>query len=368
MKQLLYISAAILALTGASCSSNNDSPVARDKSNAIGFRTYVDQTKASVATLDQLEADSFVVYTARHEGDYANQPFRFMEDQMVYHVDEPEGPGYWDYAPYRYWPENGDKLSFLAFSPHYVGPNGHFEVGDSDLLTIHYTTADAPSDQVDLMFAGAMNQSKSSNGGAVHFQFQHLLSKIGFAVYPMIELNDRMTMTVNKLSISYGPNLGKKGSSAYRESGWRFDPEVRFDTTVKHDIVSEDIAVLPYEQPAIANVVSTRGSVSAARQTSMHPEGANNYLMLLPQTVTKESMKIYVEYTITAREPDGQGGYTEVASYTKKASADLPETEREWYPNQQYTYVIGLDMDLIEFGTPTVSDWSTTPVEPQDVF
>lgn len=366
MKKLFYISAALLACIGASCSSNNDQPT-DSNSQAIGFNTYVGQTRASIATLDQLETDGFCVFAAEHSDKYAGQPTTFMEEQMVVHKERAgETPGYWDYAPYRYWPVNDNMLSFFAYSPHQSGSDALIVPDNSTNFKLTYTTPAEPAKQIDLLYTYERNLTKANTGGAVHFQFDHILSKIGFAVYPKIELSDIMTMTVNKLSISYGDNVISKGSLPYGEQ-WVLDETAHFDSAVRHDIVTEDIAVLPEDEPTYDHVMTTRARRST--YTSMHPEGADNYLMLIPQPCELSSMTIYIEYTVVARESDGEGGYQDVASYKKSVTGTLPEAYiNRWSRGTQYTYVIGLDMDLIEFGEPIISDWTTTPVEPEEDF
>lgn len=90
-------------------------------------------------------------------------------------VIDNKGDGTWDYDNIEdllYWPTGS--MNFYAITPA-TDDNYSF---DGSKLT--YTVPTDKSKQVDLMYATATNQTKTTNKGIVNLQFQHALSQVVF--------------------------------------------------------------------------------------------------------------------------------------------------------------------------------------------
>lgn len=336
MKQIYYIAAAMTLLV-SSCSSDNT--ITQEANSSIGFSPYVGQaTRASVSTIESLRADNFHVFAALHSDDYAGEAPTFMEDKLVsYSQEAVDVPGNWDYKPHKYWPTNTDKVSFFAYTP----SNGVITLDNSSALQLTYTVPDECSQQCDVMSAQVLNQTKDSNSGTVHFQFHHILSKIGFAIHPTIDLNNLMTMTIHQLTVTYGHSLTNAGMYNYQNQTWQ--------------LIQGEVGI--HTQDATTAIVDSDIAVSNAG-APIHPVHADNYLMLLPQVYGTSDIKVTVKFSVTAREADGEGGYRDVITNTETLSAQLPTIDGGWQQGKQYTYTLELGTDMIEFGSPEVDSWA----------
>ena len=91
----------------------------------------------------------------------------------------------WDYkntSDIRYWPTQGETLSFYAYAPY--TKNGvaipvAYTKGDGMIMTDYTVPAD-DAGQVDLMYASALNVAKASPAVKVPLQFKHAMTQVRF--------------------------------------------------------------------------------------------------------------------------------------------------------------------------------------------
>jgi hypothetical protein len=126
--------------------------------------------------------DAFTVYAHYTGADNfadaaATSTPNFMFAQEVNKVS-----GAWTYAPTKYWPANGEKVSFFAITPAPEATNGIALVGTGGAYTGYpafaVTPPADPAAQQDICVAAALDRTQ---GSAVPFSFAHAMAKVSFS-------------------------------------------------------------------------------------------------------------------------------------------------------------------------------------------
>lgn len=123
----------------------------------------------------------------------------FKNEQVTYNKTSA-----WTYSPVKYWPQQGH-IDFLAYAPY----DSNQELSENSKL--NFTVSSTVTDQKDLLWANAANQTKANNSGTdkkVKFQFAHALSRLGYTVKLNKAYSDA-TITLNKITLA-GSSDGKK--------------------------------------------------------------------------------------------------------------------------------------------------------------
>lgn len=169
LQNFILVTAAAVAMS--SCSNEElDSNLLAD-SNAISFNAVAN--KASRATIVNATSDikDFTVDA------FTNSGAQYMTETKI-----KKDSSNWVYAndaDLRYWPNTGN-LDFYAVSP----ANATKSI-TNDKKTISYTATDEYSsddiaDNTDVMYAVALDKTKTTNNGVVNLQFHHILSQVMF--------------------------------------------------------------------------------------------------------------------------------------------------------------------------------------------
>jgi hypothetical protein len=186
---------------------------------------------------------------------------------------------------------------------------------------INFTTQDAAASQVDLVAAAVLNANGGANDGKVKFQFDHILSKIGFAAKLAADYSPA-TVTVTSLRVYYA--TGKVNSSGTytfhntdnQDNGnWAITDAATF--TQESDGAGDQI--FDGTTPATLTVTATDNNLS----------GTDNYLMLIPQTLsTAGDMYVELAYNVT---------YTDNSTVSNLSIIDLPVVTGGWKSGKAYT-------------------------------
>lgn len=339
MKKLLYITAGVLLPMFCGCSSETDiHPVVNDE---IAFNTYIAQpTKVAVADLAQVQTDGFYVYAAQHSGNYGTQNPEYIVDQHVtYQTDT------WDYTPHRYWPNNGDKLTFFAYSiPETKKAN--VSVDKTTGMKLTYTVPKLHEDHADLLGAKVANKSRIEGGTEdVHFQFDHLLSKIGFMVTTSADLTDEgFKISIKNLTITYGAALRNKGTYDFNTGDWTLDETSQFLLNNQTEILNGDFLL-----------------TEADGGYKPHAATGDNFAMFLPQIYAPEDITVDCTFRIQTLAPDGSIVSDDDVSMASQLPA-VPDGNG-WQKGKQYVYPVNFAIKEIKIGTPTVQEWVDKTVD-----
>jgi hypothetical protein len=358
MKQKKWYYAALAALFLSAC-SNEAIDKAPQPSDAINFGVFTNRSsylRAGVTNIDTLQESGFKVVAYKTDATaWANftpttdeQPLFMgsidsnsnLTTQEVTHVSFA-----WTYAPVKYWPINGEKVSFFAYNDINDDDSGKFKVSMSPATntqaatpTLSVTIPSIIADQKDLVAAKLIDQTSSSNTsnpGQVNFAFAHLLSKIGIQAKTSSDLSsDNITVTLTELKIKI------KDDQIKTEGTYTFDPGTW--TNLKTTISSHTKESLI--EDGTTKTIATNGSPTQLNDDHL-------YLMLFPgQSIAVGDLTIDLTYTI--KTSDDTTTEYKIEGYSLNAISSLAQ-------NTQYNYVLTLGIAKVVFAGISVSGWET---------
>ena len=191
MKKLFIIGLAAMGLALTAC--NSDETVEMAKGNAIGFKTFVNNSTRGID--DDITKDNikeFKVWGLMNKGEQTGTPFNGTVVN--------KGDNGWSYTTPVYW-EKGYTYSFVALAPStakyvFTAPTA---VGTWGSLTFENETG-----VKDLLFAaneyGLANWDGNQCPGAVNMQFNHMLSRVRFNF--VNSMDDGSTLSVKDVKIT----------------------------------------------------------------------------------------------------------------------------------------------------------------------
>lgn len=191
MKKLFIMGLAAMGLALTAC--NSDETVEMAKGNAIGFKTFVNNSTRGID--DDITKDNikeFKVWGLMNKGEQTGTPFNGTVVN--------KGDNGWSYTTPVYW-EKGYTYSFVALAPStakyvFTAPTA---VGTWGSLTFENETG-----VKDLLFAaneyGLANWDGNQCPGAVNMQFNHMLSRVRFNF--VNSMDDGSTLSVKDVKIT----------------------------------------------------------------------------------------------------------------------------------------------------------------------
>jgi hypothetical protein len=339
----LYFLAAVAAFVLGSCTVEEalDPPAGPDdEASAIGFGTFLDRVPqngikplASVMDIDELKGQGFRVqayntvgmFWKSWTGDKATP--NFMSAQTVTWSGSIPTPGTWTYSPIRYWPRinigGWGNVTFFAYSPStvpFVGVTG----GDPQLYFNMLTTY---SEQTDLIVATKYNARGDENNGKVKFEFDHILSRIGFKV-KLKNAYEGNTIRLTGVRVNYKDT---KDTGTYT-----FNSGTNNDSGDKNN---KDFENWKRGTHTITGTPSKYLFSGNATLTNTDTYDIDNYLMLIPQENAENTMSVIVHFTIDY--PPGSNP----ASQDYNIGAYLPKTK--WEPGIAYTYTLNIALNAV---------------------
>ena len=167
MKKLFIMGLAAMGLALTAC--NSDETVEMAKGNAIGFKTFVNNSTraANDVTTDGLEA--FKVWGLMNKDGQTGTPFDGK--------DVTKENGTWTYTPPVYW-EKGYAYSFVALAPN----NAYTFTAPTVINTWGSLTFENGAGETDLIYAAAKQATVTGDGcpASVNLTFNHMLSRVRF--------------------------------------------------------------------------------------------------------------------------------------------------------------------------------------------
>lgn len=210
-----YVVCAICTLT--SCSS--DEGILEDnRRDAIGFNTYLEgmvATRSMESNQTSIQNTGFGVLAARTTNNWTNTDKNadFMHDQKVSYSST-----LWNYSPAKYWPTNGDKLSFWAYAPF---GNSNITLSAADATGAPTATVSVPADgsnTVDFVTACAMNKTYndySSSQGKVSLSLKHEMTRVAFKIVSTnVSLANKFDLLLHSVKLT-GSKLCSQGTYTF---------------------------------------------------------------------------------------------------------------------------------------------------------
>lgn len=343
---------AACALILSSCSQNEEL-VDNSKLNQeeIKFAPYVNKTKASVTNLDAMKnnTDGFRVFAVQHanvQTGYQGLPVFMNSLKVAWSTPNDLVNGIWSYGDSKYyWPET-DALSFFAIAPN-NGKVGAITQGPS--ITVPITIQDDVKDQIDILAASALNKTTVTNtSGQVDFQFEHILSRIGFKA--RLKDGENLKFQLKEIIYSYG-SVAKTGRFEYG-NGTFVD-----DKPTMHS--NPDNPVL--------KLTLTNGRENIIESTNpKYIHDLDSYFMIIPQNLSNQTfITLKIKYQIAVA--------GDVWGKDREVSVTIPGMN--YVMGSAYTHNLifsgdttggGDDLLEVKFGVTEVDEWETGTNQPAD--
>lgn len=271
MKKVILFSAIALA-AAVSCTK---SEVVDTKFNEqIGFETYLGRdamTKAAVATTDNVATlGLFGFYTGNVE--WATTSAANLWDNA-----ELTKAANWVPTEVKYWTNDTDKYTFLAYAPYATATNGITVTTGADPKVTYAVNADLKQ-QIDLLYAndeGHVNMVKPANGTNVALKFNHALSRLTVKAKAASEV---FKFDVKEVSIA--GNFNTTGTLNLATAAWTATPAAATYTFYTNTAAYAEATALTTEYVDYA--------------------GTDNYLMMIPTNFSAEgatAATLTVKYT-----------------------------------------------------------------------
>lgn len=167
MKKLLVMGLAAMGLALTAC--NSDETVEVAKGNAIGFKTFVNNSTRAANDVTTDNLDAFKVWGLMNKGDQTGTPFVAKEVTKA--------NGAWSYAPPVYW-EKGYAYSFVALAPN----DAYTFTAPTAINNWGSLTFENGAGETDLIYATHKQATVTGDGcpAPVNLTFNHMLSRVRF--------------------------------------------------------------------------------------------------------------------------------------------------------------------------------------------
>lgn len=354
-----------LLIIGGGCTSadqflDNDFP---DSGKPIVFQNSTAYSRATVTE----SVRKIGVFGYSHSGSFPDAlSTRFPDYFLNQSVIDLSGSGNWHYDGItRYWPQNGNSVSFFAYAP-YMDLGNLFSLyptasTDAGSPKITYTVPSNMDEQIDLLWSNALNQSETSNGGIVDFEMNHALTRVDFA----IKLDDGekerpYIITINSLTVQniVGSGVLDLSKSPGDASLWSISRPAT-------DSGWAGYSLTPASGGGLQELVfDARTTVTQKYDPYAYTSlfAADRYLMLIPQRLDNlvdalTPAQITLSYTFT-------NVYSGEINEREKVIPLSQSTLTEWKQGQGVTYKINLslvegttiELDIEGFITGTLWD------------
>ncbi|WP_321979176.1 fimbrillin family protein [Prevotella sp.] len=208
MKKLFIMGLAAMGLALTAC--NSDETVEVAKGNAIGFKTFVNNSTRAANDVNTGNLDAFKVWGLMNKGDQTGTPFVGKEVKKA--------NGAWSYQTPVYW-EKGYAYSFVALAP----DDAYTFTAPTVINTWGSLTFENGAGETDLIYAAAKQETVAGNTcpAAVNLTFNHMLSRVRFQFEN--GMADGSELTVSNVKINDACTSGT-ATLAEQLAGLTWDP------------------------------------------------------------------------------------------------------------------------------------------------
>ena len=313
MKKLFIMGLAAMGLALTAC--NSDETVEMAKGNAIGFKTFVNNSTRVATDATTTNLDAFKVWGLMNNEKQTGTPFVATEVTNA--------NGTWSYQTPVYW-EKGYAYSFVA-----LAPNDAYEFTAPTVInTWGSLTFENGKGEKDLIYATAKQSAVTGDVCplSVNLTFNHMLSRVRFQFKN--GMDDGSVLTVSDVKINDAYTSGTA-------------------------TLAEQLTDLTWN-PVKGTGALEFGNAAAMEQQNAKAETAHKYM--IPATKA---------YQVTFKVTRIHNGVTDEYTHT----VDLPETAMQ--PGKSYQFTaefthenINPDQVLCQIKfNPTVAEWGTWPDE-----
>ena len=171
---------------------NSDETVEMAKGNAIGFKTFVNNSTRAANDATTTNLESFKVWGLMNKGDKTGTPFVAKEVTKA--------NGTWSYTPPVYW-EKDYAYSFVALAPN----EAYTFTAPTAINTWGSLTFDNGDGETDLIYATAKQETVPANGcpAPVSLTFNHMLSRVRFQFENGMLDGSKLTVSNVKINDAY---------------------------------------------------------------------------------------------------------------------------------------------------------------------
>lgn len=190
MKKLFIMGLAAMGMALTAC--NSDETVEMAKGNAIGFKTFVNNSTRAANDATTTNLESFKVWGLMNKGDKTGTPFVAKEVTKA--------NGTWSYTPPVYW-EKDYAYSFVALAPN----EAYTFTAPTAINTWGSLTFENGNGETDLIYAAAKKETVEGNGcpAPVSLTFNHMLSRVRFQFENGMLDGSKLTVTNVKINDAY---------------------------------------------------------------------------------------------------------------------------------------------------------------------
>ena len=379
-KNLLTVAASLLF---AGCSQNEITEISPDANPAVGFSVYSGvQTKGTEIKVEHLKPGFgvFAYHTGADAWSTAGSTAtpNFMYNQKV----ESANGSLWTYTPVKYWPKDGEKVTFFAYGPYST-------ISGSGVTVLANTVAGAPkltfaiestgdaTKMIDFVVAkndasATQDRTHANSASGVTFTFQHVLSRLTFEAKPSVELSTTtgtkgttyvMVKSAKILHGTSSPKFYKSGILDCADATWSSKTQATADYNITKVLALSD------QKSIVTNTADqTSGKYDAVKLTSNATPvslfSTNQFLFLIPETAktgvgtdSAGDVTIQFEYDIVTVDSAVSKGYT-ITHHTTDAKLPTGALKQ----GTAYKYTVEFGINEIKILTPTVENWeSGTP-------
>ena len=311
---------AVVALTFTACTNIED--VAMPEQKVLDFSVFANKNTRAAETGSTLKTDGKAFGVWGYSTFETVDTDVFLNQEVKYNGTTSA----WEYSPLKYW----DTRSSYEFYAYYPYKASGVTIDDNKNITVtDFTVEPLVANHVDLMLADKVTRLANAPVNQVTFNFNHLLSNINLSFKKDVGIAEtKVTLKTVKI---YG--MSKKGTFVQSQV-----PEWAISDT---DFVGASDSNL--ENLANDNVLDVATTVTF------------NDMLFIPQNTN--SVKVDVTYNL------GESGAEQPFTRTLDLSYDASDrtyNPAAWGQNQKITYNFIISANAIEFGDPTVEDWTTT--------
>ena len=190
MKKLFIMGLAAMGMALTAC--NSDETVEVAKGNAIGFKTFVNNSTRAANDVTTESLDAFKVWGLMNKGDQTGTPFVGKEVTKAGST--------WSYEVPVYW-EKGYAYSFVALAPN----NAYTFTAPTVINNWGSLTFENGVGETDLIYATAKQEAVPANGcpAPVDFTFNHMLSRVRFQFENGMLDGSKLTISNVKINDAY---------------------------------------------------------------------------------------------------------------------------------------------------------------------
>lgn len=190
MKKLFIMGLAAMGLALTAC--NSDETVEMAKGNAIGFKTFVNNSTRVATDATTTNLESFKVWGLMNKGNQTGTPFVAKE------VTKENGT--WSYTPPVYW-EKDYAYSFVALAPN----NAYTFTAPTVINTWGSLKFENGKGEKDLIYATAKQSTVTGDVCplSVNLTFNHMLSRVRFQFENGMDDGSKLTVSNVKITDAY---------------------------------------------------------------------------------------------------------------------------------------------------------------------